>query len=150
MVGVNTPICKKHFLQLSESRIIIGTPVRNGRRGPWSANEILSSMSVQFFYSWWRQPERKICGRFILSLTVLCLFLQKNGKLQFAASSTRSNLMPDFKHGNTLLVSLFILSSKTVFLQFLATWTLAFFMYYSDFIPYEYEQGLGKNLLSIS
>lgn len=28
--------------------------------------------------------------------------------------------------------------------QFLATWILAFFMYYSDFIPYEYEQEIGK------
>lgn len=54
--------------------------------------------------------------------------------------------MPEFKqHGNALLGSLFIFSSMTVCLQFLATRTLTFFMYYSDFIPYEYEQEIGKN-----
>lgn len=80
-----------------------------------------------------------------MSLTVLCLFLPKFGKLQFAASFTRSNLMPDFKqHGNILLGSLLIFLSMTLGLKFLATWILAFFMYYSDFIPYEYEQEIGK------
>lgn len=53
--------------------------------------------------------------------------------------------MPDFKqHGNILLGSLLIFLSMTLGLQFLATWILAFFMYYSDFIPYEYEQEIGK------
>lgn len=80
-----------------------------------------------------------------MSPTVLGLFLPKNGKLQFAAPFARSNLMPEFKqHGNTLLGSLFIFLSMTLSLQFLATWILAFFMYYSDFIPYEYEQEIGK------
>lgn len=80
-----------------------------------------------------------------MSLTVLCLFLPKIGKLHFAASFTRRNLMPAFKqHGNILLRSLFIFLSMTLGWQFLATWILAFFMYYSDFIPYEYEQEIGK------
>lgn len=123
---------------------LLSETVGEGIDGEWN-----SQLHVYLvFYSWWRQPERKICGRLILSLTELCLFPQKNGKLQFEASSTRSNLMPESKqHGNTLLGSLFIFSSTTVCLQFLAMWTLTFFLYYSDFIPYEYEQEIGKNYL---
>lgn len=79
-------------------------------------------------------------------VTVLCLSLRKNGKLQFAASPTRISLTLAFKqNGITLLGFLFIFSSITVCLQILATWTLTFYKYYSNFIPFEYEHGIGKN-----